>query len=445
MLRKLLYPHSLIVTGLVFVVLGLLNIIRINANFLNPFREATRSYEITDLVYSRLWDKRVRLDNRIVLVNTGRPDREQLYRVIDRISASHPKVIAVDVLLSERKNAYTDSLLRQSIQRAKSVVLAVELDSLAEAGNIYERPASCDTFFCNYAYSGFINFIAFDSTSTIRLFSARENTKTGLCLAFAAQTARLYDPKTTDVLLNKQREVLEIYYSGNQDQFVQFEMSDVLDTTLDLSQRFKDKIVFIGYLGDAGWGRPLLDLHYTPLNARYIGYPTPDMYGMVIHANITQMILDRKYIQKVPFGIHLLLTFLFCYANIHLYYRLFRRVSLSYRYLIRFLQLSEIIVLFFLVAFLFHFFRLKLNVLPWIAALMLTFDAVKIYDKIVRKNVAFLKRIPYELDAPKKSKKEKTQATTEATEATPAVEGSAPEPETTPQPVVPPTEPPSAG
>ena len=58
-LRKLFYPHSLIVTGLVFALVWLLDIIRINAHFLNPFKASPRDYEITDLVYSRLWDARL--------------------------------------------------------------------------------------------------------------------------------------------------------------------------------------------------------------------------------------------------------------------------------------------------------------------------------------------------------------------------------------------------
>lgn len=421
MLRKLLYPHSLIVTGLVFVLIWFLDIIRINAHFLNPFKEAAQNYEITDLVYSKLWDAKVNLDNRIVLVNTGRPNRDQLRQVVDRVREAGAKVAAIDILLSERMDPPIDSSLRQSFQRMGKVVLGVELDSLVKGTAIYKPPVHCDTFFSKVAHTGFLNFIANDSTSTIRLFSPREKTSTGTCLSFAAQTVNLYDPQAVDRLFKRNEEVVEIYYAGNQDQFVQFEVADILDTTKDLRQALRDKIVLIGFLGTPVWGNSMLDLHYTPLNARYSGYHMPDMYGMVIHANIIQMILDHTYVRKVPFWVSLLLTVAFSYFNIHLYYRLFRRVSLSYRYLIRFLQLGEIIILFFLVAALFHFFRLKMNVGVGITALVLTFDAVKIYDKILRKNIGFLKRIPYEFPPiGKPLKKAKKQKKTEETPPDPA-------------------------
>lgn len=409
MLRKLFYPHSLIVTGLMFVLIWLLNIIRINAHFLNPFRASARNYEITDLVYSRLWDAKVSLDKRIVLVNTGRPNRDSLWRVVDRVREAGAKVIGIDLLLSERMNPGVDSALQKSFQRTKNLVLAVELEALEAGKKLYEAPRHCDTFFCHHAQTGFINFIASDSTTTIRFFSPREMTATGPCLSFGAQTAKLYDPKAVDLLFRRNKKVEEIYYAGNQDQFVQFEFADILDSTADLRERFQDKIVLIGFLGAPAWGHAMLDLHYTPLNARYTGYNVPDMYGMVVHANIIQMILDRHYLKKIPAWLQLLLTFSFCYLNIHVYYRLFRRVSLSYRYLIRFLQLSEILVLFFVVAALFHFFRIKMEVGIWITSLILTFEVVKIYDKILRKKIGFLKRIPDEFPSNRRIPKKTPQ------------------------------------
>ena len=153
---------------------------------------------------------------------------------------------------------------------------------------------------------------------------------------------------------------------------------------------------------------------------------------MLIHANIIQLVLNNTYVRKIPFWLSALLTFAFCYFNIHLYYRLYRRVSLSYRYLIRFLQLCEIIVLFFVVAALFHFFRLKMNVIVWITALILTFDAVKIYDKILRKKIGFLKRIPYEFPATTGKPSKKTKQSGEPEETAPDTADTHNPPPTTP-------------
>lgn len=396
MLRKLIFPHSLIVTCLMFILIWVLDIIRLNLHFLNPFNETIRDYEITDIVYSRLRDKRIELDDRIVLINTGRPDRDTIRMLLDRIVAASPRVVALDILFDGRKDARTDSLLRNSLTRTENIVIGVQLDGYDEESGMFKFQTGCDSFFCNYVYSGFVNLIG-DDTSTIRYFSPRETTADGECLSFPVQTARLFDPAATDHLLRRNKAIEEIYYTHNSDQFVQYEVSDILDTTLDLRSQLKDKIVLIGFLGTYAWGDPLLDRHYTPLNPRYTGRNTPDMYGIVIHANVIRMILDKTYVRELSFGVNLLLTFVFCYFNIHLFYQIFRRVSLPFQFITRFLQLGEIIILFFVVSLLFHFYRIKIEVSYWISALLLTFDAIKFYDNGIRKKVPFVAKIPYTL------------------------------------------------
>ncbi|MBP6812709.1 MAG: CHASE2 domain-containing protein [Saprospiraceae bacterium] len=420
MLRRLFYPHSLIVTCMMFILIWFLDVIRINLHFLNPFNETLRDYEITDIVYSRLRNSKIKLDNRIVLVHcgNGHPSRDTLRLMVDRIVDAGAKVLAIDIMLSEQKKPFvTDSLLRESLLRMENVVLANELHDLADDGRTFRSQVNCDTFFSDYVYTGFINFIDNDS-STIRLFSPREMTTDGECLSFAARIAKLYDPSSMERLFKRNNEVEEIFYSGNENQFVQFGPKDILDSTNELQATLSGKIVLIGFLPLDAWDKPLLDRHYTPLNARYTGRNTPDMYGVVIHANILRMILDNTYVNELPFWANMVLTFVFCYFNIHFFYQIFRRVSLPYQFITRFLQLGEIVLLFFIVALLFHYYRIKMDVAYWITALLLTFDAVKFYDNGVRKRFAFLSRIPYALPPtekrPKKDKKEIEQPIEEA-------------------------------
>ncbi len=418
MWRKLIYPHSLIVTCLVLILIWVLNIVRINAHFLNPFDNTIRDYEITDIVYAKLRDEKIILDDRIVLVNTGKPDRDTMRMVIDRIIDAGAKVVAVDILLEGRKNFRTDSLLRATLirtdndqsdstktgfwsqlranlKRRDKVVLAMELDGYSDKEGVFQMQTGCDTFFCNYVNSGFVNFISRDSSSTIRYFSPREMTVDGYRLSFATQTAKLYDPPAVERLLNRNNIVEEIFYTNNGDQFTQYETKDILDTSANLTPLLQGKIVMVGFLGTYAWDMPMLDRHYTPLNKRYTGRNSPDMYGMVIHANILQMILNGTYIKELSVWERLLLTFIFCYLNIHLFYEIFRRVPVSYHFVTRFLQLGEIILLFFVVALLFRSYRIKMDVAYWIAALALAFDVIKFYDNTIRKRFPLLSKIPY--------------------------------------------------
>lgn len=400
MWRKLVYPHSLIATCLVFLLIGVLNFVRINAHFLNPFKETIRDYEVTDIVYSKLRDHRIELDNNIVLVNTGKPDRDTIRIVVDRLIDAGAKVIALDVLLEGRKNAHTDSLLQATLTRIEKVVLATELDAYSDDDGKFKMQVGCDTFFGNYVYSGFINFISKDSNSTIRYFSPREMTTDGECLSFPVQAAKLYDPQAVERLFQRDKKLEEIFYTGNGDQFVQYETKDILNPDIDLKKQIQDKIVLVGFLGTYAWDKPMLDRHYTPLNERYTGRNTPDMYGMVIHANIIQMILNGTYVTELSGFAQFLLTFLFCYLNIHLFYEIFRRVSTPFHFVTRFLQLGEIIILFFIVAWMFRSFRVKLDVAYWIASLALAFDVIKFYDNVIRKRISHLGKIPYQFTPP---------------------------------------------
>jgi CHASE2 domain-containing sensor protein len=382
-----------------FVLIWFLDIIRINFHFLNPFNETIRDYEITDIVYSRLRSKKnLEIDHRIVLVNSGYPaSRDTLRMMTDRIAAAGAKVIAFDIRFEEQKDPRIDSMFRQSLLQIENVVLANKVADLEKDEKTFRRQEGCDTFFSNYINTGFINFVDNDS-STIRYISPREMTEEEECLSFASRVVSMYDPAAAERLFKRNNEVEEIFYSGDQDLFVQLSIHDILHTKPDL----RDKIVLIGFVPMDEANRPIVDMHYTPLNFRYTGHNTPDMYGMVIHANIIKMMLDNTYVIELSFWVNLLLTFIFCYFNIHLFYQIYRRVSLPFQFITRFLQLGEIILLFFIVASLFHFYRLKMEVAYWITALLLTFDAVKFYDNGIRKRIKLLERIPYVLPASRK-------------------------------------------
>ena len=86
MLRKLYKPHSLIVTIMILVIIWLMDIIRLNLHFIDPFNYSLKEYETTDIVFSRLQPEEVAYEPEIMLVNTGRIDRATLARLIGHIA-----------------------------------------------------------------------------------------------------------------------------------------------------------------------------------------------------------------------------------------------------------------------------------------------------------------------------------------------------------------------
>lgn len=404
MLRKLVFPHHLIIVLLAMTMIWVLDMVRLNLHFLDPFNKGVKDYEVTDIVYSRLRDESIELDTNIVLVNSGRPDRDTLQRMLARIIDAQPKAIGIDLLFSERKSPVTDSLLQLQLKRFQSIALASRLENYHEETGEFDTETDCDPYFRDFAYTGFTNFPA-NETRTIRLFSPRERTREGESLAFAVRLAKLFAPEKAEALLNRKKEVEEIYYFGGADNFLQFEPDNILDTSVNLKPLLKNKVVILGFLGTYNWDSPSLDRHFTPMNSHYTGRNLPDTYGIVIHANIIKMILDNVYVKKFSHFINFLLTFLFCYLNIHLFYKFYHRVKSPYHSLVRLAQVTEIILLFLLVALAFHYFRYRIDVAFAVAVMLVSFDVTKFYEHVLRKNISFLQHIPDQLPERKAPKK----------------------------------------
>ncbi len=393
--KYLFRPHSIIITILILSFIGLLDFIRLNLHFLDPFNYGLKDYEVTDIVFSQLRDEAVapgEFKDRIILVDVGEPSRAELARVISRLSDAGARVIGVDIMLEGRKEPRTDSLLQASIREADNVVLATSLWNYNEEENLFEEEIACDTFFSNYATMGYANFVSNESR-TVRLFSPSERTRLGRADAFAVAIAEKMDPKAVRLLQQRDREVERINYIGGENYFAQYDMATVLDSTVDLSAGVKDKAVLLGFIGEHRINESLLDRFFTPLNPKYSGRSFPDMYGVFIHANILSMILDRDYIYEVPIWVSRLLAILFTYANVIVIHWVYRRFNEAFHGITRVLQLIEFVALFFLIALLFQFFRVKFDFAFGILALVLAYDFVMIYENLIRKKVPFIQRL----------------------------------------------------
>ena len=317
MFRKLYKPHSLIVTIMILVMIWLMDIVRLNLHFIDPFNYSLKEYETTDIVFSQLQSDKIKNESNVILVNSGRSDRRIMARLLNHISAAEPKVIGVDILFDGRKGAEEDSLLQASIKNAGNLVLGAALVNFIDSLDLFEALSRCDTFFSNYADLGYVNFPAND-TRTIRYFSPEERTFEGEQLAFATQIAKIYDQESYERLKARDHKLEQINYIGDTLSFAHFyDLNEFFSyTTEDLKPVLKDKIILVGYFGEEGLNDIMLDKFFTPLNRRYAGRSTPDMYGLFIHANIISMLINEDYIYVVPKWISILLGILFCYVNV---------------------------------------------------------------------------------------------------------------------------------
>jgi len=392
MWNKIYRPHSIIVTALIFVFIGFLELIRLNTHFLDPFNHGVQEYEITDIVYTQLGNHKTVVDPAIRLVHIGEPDRLEIARMIDRLSEAGAKVIGLDVMLTGRKDVETDFILRESIKKAGNVVLASELFNLTADQTQFEGLTSTDSLFAAEASLGYVNFPS-NHTKTIRYFSPKEIISGDTAYAFSMQVLRQYAPQAFKQVMGRDNEVEKIHYIGNRHSFIPTPKEIVLDSTIDLSRIVKDKIVLMGYVAEKETENPLRDRFYTPLNKDYAGKSIPDMYGVAIHANILSMVLNERYIKEIPHWLLWGLIILFCYANVFFIHGIYASFHPAFHGITRSLQLVECMLLFFLIGLLFYYFRIQIDFGTGILALLLAYDIIMIYESFFLKKLPFLQRI----------------------------------------------------
>jgi CHASE2 domain-containing sensor protein len=140
----------------------------------------------------------------------------------------------------------------------------------------------------------------------------------------------------------------------------------------------------MGYLGkdlhDTSWDDKL----YTPLNKEYAGRTNPDMYGVVVHANILSMILNGNFIESMSERAAILIGVLLCFFNVICFSLIYKLLPRWYDGLTKSIQLIEALILLLIVVLVFHFFSYKLNLTLGIIAVLLAGDSLEVYYGVLK-------------------------------------------------------------
>jgi len=147
---------------------------------------------------------------------------------------------------------------------------------------------------------------------------------------------------------------------------------------------FEGKIVILGYLGkdlnDTSWDDKL----YTPLNMEYAGRTNPDMYGVVVHANILSMILNNNFIESMSESVGITIGALLCFLNVIGFSLIYRLLPRWYDGLTKSIQLLEALLLLLVVVLVFHFFSYKVNLTLGIIAVLFAGDSLEVYYGVLK-------------------------------------------------------------
>ena len=334
-----MWLDAVLCTLFTFAVAGVLYLLFVNISFFNAFEKAFRDFEFTDLYYAEAMEDRSIAD-KIVLVNVQKAERSEIAQAIEHVARQQPKVMALDLIFRDLRDPQTDSVLHAVLQRYPDIVTAY----YKENGEVHQNHAY---FNSKPEKAGFINLYPKANETVIRETSLLEISGHGDTLySFAAKIASEYDPDLLPDLL-KFNASFPIDYTGNQDNFFTFDF-DELDRDEPIPV-MEGAIVMFGYLGTpTGSEFDIEDKHFTPLNPEITGKSAPDMHGVVIHANIVNMLVNKSLIFKLSSFWTYFLTAFVCFVAVFSGLKLHSRNLVFYDVLIKVMQLLFSILLIYL-------------------------------------------------------------------------------------------------
>jgi CHASE2 domain-containing sensor protein len=416
---------STIATSFVFLMLlAIVEVSQFNIfNVFDPLGKALGDMEITDITFSQLRLKVPPVDENITVINIGNLSRAELAQQIRVIAALKPKVIGIDSFFDcgncgggpvdslccpKAYDTLSNLLLGSAIADAGNVVLVTKL--LQTKGLIkkygsdivkFDSLEQSDKLIRGSAFEGFANLETNadhqEDLKTCRRFNPLRQMEQGdTQLAFSVKIAMLFDSAKTKKFLSRGKQSEVINYRGNVpdpykasaegfgNRYIYLDWYQPFDTASFLKSIITDKIVLFGFMGndmnDTSWD----DKFITPLNKQFAGKTRPDMYGVVVHANIISMILNEDYVDELAEWQQVGIAIIVCFLNVMLFGWITRKIPVWFDGLSILLQLVQIVMCTFLMMYVLSWFNFKLNMTYTLAALALVGTCFEIYHGVIK-------------------------------------------------------------
>lgn len=214
----------------------------------------------------------------------------QAIQILNSNPDARPAVIAVDILYTgESDTPQADAALVEAVEQSGNVVLA----SLAVFGqdmNLQTQVKEIERPFPQLAAQsvyGLANGTMDPTDGVVRNALLQVRFEGEQQRSFPYEIYRKYTGRDSIPALENDSQLF-IAYSGNPGDFNRGpSFMDIFDPDFDPSF-FADSIVLIGPYASA-----MMDAYYTPIN------PRTQMYGVEIHANVVQMMLEENFKRRV--------------------------------------------------------------------------------------------------------------------------------------------------
>lgn len=376
-MKKQLVKESLVATLITLLLTFAVSKIPYASQYMVLISQGISDMDMFDLYYTGRDKNNNTRDEDIVLVEIA-AGRADIAEQINIINEQQPAVIGLDAIFLEPKDSGEDRELLQAIHGVKNIVLTNRLKELDNGQFIMEKnffEAGQDKQY----NSGFINFIG-EENAAMRYYKPFVELNDQQYNSFSSSIAQLYAADRFERLRRRGNDMEIINYWGNLSNYNSLSVDELTyyESTGQLSEVLKNKIVLLGYFVKQP---PLVleDLHFSPLNESPGGKSLPDMYGVVIHANILSMVLSGKYATLAP----QIVAYLFAAITTFFFviFVLKRELKPGKYDEIKeiFLQIAAIIIVCYLLLQIYNWFLVKISPMPFILSTIVCVEFFGIY------------------------------------------------------------------
>jgi len=352
-----------------------ISFIVLNLSIFNPFTGAFKDFSFLDIYYSEKMEAN-NPSKEILIINIEKRDRFEINQLINHIKKGEPKVIGIDIIFKNQKDPFIDSLLASNLQERNSI--------LSKALVNKKWVTNTNAFKNDKNTIGYTN-LNFDRTNNvIRSFEGKKKINDSIHYSISALIAkRFLDKKWNSSLEKTISKPITINYQGNMDSFFNLSYEECMGQK-DVSI-LKDKIILLGYLGTPhGSNTDIEDKLFTPLNKRIAGKSPPDMFGVVIHANIIQMLINNSFFKVIPTWLLITIALIIAYFSVAFFMVYNTKYSASYAFMKKIVQLLITVLLLWLSLW---FFKNNIILKPEliIVFLVISVELIGTYKIIVKK------------------------------------------------------------
>lgn len=395
-LKKASSRHALIFALLCTAFLFFLHLLPVNQLFIDPFAEAIKNHDITDVAFSKFRNNAdpSLFDERIMILNSERTDRSEVATAIDFLTRHDAAGVGVDLIFDDRGSVKVDSALSAAIMR-DNVVLGYAFEEKKKGAGSILGQESHPYFSKSASKVGYVNLATNDGFS-VRAFEPYHVIEGVSQPSFAVQLAKLLDTSVVTDLEKRKHEIewinfrrlqpgkINMRHPINKYEATHYAMETLEQFLKDTAQYKKssleNRLFLIGFNGEDETALSMHDRYYTPLNEVYHGRSLPDMHGVVVHANIISMLLDKDYINEVPEKLLYVGGFFFFFINYFIFVALENKKLFATVPVVRVIQLVQFVLLFSGCILMITHFNIKIGFILMITAVILSYELFEFYE-----------------------------------------------------------------